>query len=63
MNAKDVWGFLLGWFKIIVWLKSSSLMIGCKNVLSVFNDPCLRIKSKNFVWWKKLKKFRKIKTL
>ncbi|EJC03079.1 hypothetical protein HPHPP3_0115 [Helicobacter pylori Hp P-3] len=53
----------LGGLKIIVWLKSSSLMIGCKNVLSVFNDPCLRIGLKNFIWWKKLKKFRKIKAL
>ncbi|PDX19166.1 hypothetical protein BB415_02440 [Helicobacter pylori] len=50
-------GFLLGWFKIIVWLKSSSLMIGCKNALSVFNDPCLRIALKNFV----LLKIKKIK--
>ncbi|GAA8737162.1 hypothetical protein HpDR97_00850 [Helicobacter pylori] len=45
-NAKDVWGFCLGGLKIIVWLKSSSLMIGCKNALSVFNDPCLRIELK-----------------
>ncbi|EJC29151.1 hypothetical protein HPHPH5B_0114 [Helicobacter pylori Hp H-5b] len=51
-NAKDVWGFCFGWFKMIAWLKSSSLMIGCKNALSVFNDPCLRIELKNFVWWK-----------
>ncbi|EMG89645.1 hypothetical protein HMPREF1403_01247 [Helicobacter pylori GAM201Ai] len=35
-------------------------MIGCKNVLSVFNDPCLRIELKNFVWWKRLKR-KKIK--
>ncbi len=32
-------------------------MIGCKNALSVFNDPCLRIALKNFV----LLKIKKIK--
>ncbi|GAA7503879.1 hypothetical protein Hpkin14_12620 [Helicobacter pylori] len=31
-------------------------MIGCKNVLSVFNDPCLRIALKNFVLLKKVKR-------
>ncbi|EJB53018.1 hypothetical protein HPHPM2_0096 [Helicobacter pylori Hp M2] len=35
-------------------------MIGCKNALSIFNDPCLRIELKNFVWWKRLKS-KKIK--
>lgn len=40
----------------LAWCEMLTLL---KNTQSVFNHLCLRIKSKNFVWWKKLKRVKR----